>query len=99
MEVMVNGDVVLCCDDAERYRVYGNVFESSIEEIWNGPLLEEHKVIYSRQFLAEKQDLICTGCSRAVYGREPLASHTPLKPLGGLSEVLKQTLRGNATHL
>ena len=33
LEVMVNGDVTLCCNDAEGRRVFGNVFEKPIDEI------------------------------------------------------------------
>ena len=67
MEVMVNGNVVLCDDDAEGRRVFGNIFEQSIDEIWNGPLKKEHLAIFASQFSTEKSNLLCTNCSRAVY--------------------------------
>ena len=53
MEVMVNGDVVLC-DDADGRKIFGNVFEEGIEKIWNGKLFEEHKLIYNKNFLRKK---------------------------------------------
>jgi cyclic pyranopterin phosphate synthase len=32
--ITVNGDVLLCCDDAERTQVMGNIARQQIEEIW-----------------------------------------------------------------
>lgn len=67
LEVMVNGDVVLCCDDSVGQVVFGNVFIDSLEEIWNGKLLEYTKLIYSKNYTQEKNNLICSTCSRAVF--------------------------------
>lgn len=36
--IMFNGDLVLCCVDYSRRQVLGNVSESSISEVWNGPV-------------------------------------------------------------
>ena len=33
MEIMVDGNVVLCCDDAYANETYGNIFKSSIENL------------------------------------------------------------------
>ncbi len=33
--VQINGDVILCCHDYDRKTLYGNLFEQSVEEIWN----------------------------------------------------------------
>lgn len=33
--ILFNGDMVLCCTDYSRKVVLGNVFETSIEEVWN----------------------------------------------------------------
>ena len=57
LEVMVNGNVVLCDDDAEGRRVFGNVFKESIESIWNGPLLEEHSKIFATKYSGDKRIL------------------------------------------
>lgn len=67
LEVMVNGDVVLCDDDAEGRKVFGNVFAQSIDEIWSGKLKTEHENIFSPQFVPAKKNLVCINCSRATY--------------------------------
>ena len=69
MEVMVNGDVVLCDDDADGRKIFGNVFEEGIEKIWNGKLFEEHKLIYNKNFSEEKNKMICNSCTRATSYR------------------------------
>ena len=68
MEVMVDGDVVLCCDEADRNKVLGNVFQDGMAEIWNGPLKHEHALIFDATFSEEKNGLICSTCSRASWG-------------------------------
>lgn len=67
MEVMVDGSVVLCCDDAEKHKVFGNVFRESIASIWNGALRQEHLQILAQEFSEEKCSLICSSCTRAVW--------------------------------
>ena len=69
LEVMVNGDIVLCCDDAERNKVFGNVFTQSISEIWNGTLKSEREIIFSKSFNTKKNELICSTCSRAEWSK------------------------------
>ena len=39
MEIMCDGSVVLCDDDAVGRKKFGNVFEEGIEKIWNNQLL------------------------------------------------------------
>jgi hypothetical protein len=58
---MVDGSVVLCDDDAEGKKTFGNVFLEGIEKIWNGSLLEYHKKIYERNYSEDKTNLICNG--------------------------------------
>lgn len=67
MEVMVDGSVVLCCDDAEKHKVFGNVFKHGIEAIWNNSLRTEHLAILSQKFSKKKCSLICSSCTRAVW--------------------------------
>jgi radical SAM protein with 4Fe4S-binding SPASM domain len=31
-----NGDVVPCCRDTNGHNVFGNIFEKTLKEIWNG---------------------------------------------------------------
>ena len=56
MEVLVDGQTVLCCDDAEGKTNYGNVFEIGIEKAWNN-LQKEHSIINDRLYRSEKKDL------------------------------------------
>ena len=67
MEIMVDGSVVLCCDDAEKHKAFGNVFKHGIEAIWNGPLRQEHLTILNSKFSESKCGLICSSCTRAVW--------------------------------
>lgn len=67
MEVMCDGEVVLCCDDAEKTKTYGNVFSEGIDAIWNGSLLEEHSLLFRSSYGIDKDELICTTCSRAQW--------------------------------
>jgi MoaA/NifB/PqqE/SkfB family radical SAM enzyme len=67
MEVMVDGDVVLCCDDAEKNKVFGNAFEDGLERIWTTSLRKEHQLIMEKKFSIEKESLICNTCSRAKW--------------------------------
>ncbi len=64
--VTVGGDVLLCCDDARREYVMGNILHQSIGEIWNSP-----KFIYFRRELRngrrDRGARICRGCSNQEY--------------------------------
>ena len=66
MEIRVNGDVVLCCDDADGKTHYGNVFEDGLLECWQR-VQREHDVIYSKKYTDAKQQLICNTCSRGAF--------------------------------
>jgi sulfatase maturation enzyme AslB (radical SAM superfamily) len=66
MEVLVNGQVLLCCDDADGKTNYGNVFEIGIENAWKN-LQKEHTLIYDKKFSDAKKDLICNTCSRGRF--------------------------------
>jgi predicted SAM-dependent methyltransferase len=48
--VQINGDVILCCHDYNKSTFYGNLFEQSVEEIWNSPKyrLDRWKIISKR---------------------------------------------------
>lgn len=67
LEVMTDGSVVLCCDDAEKHKVFGNVFTDGIEAVWNQMMRQEHQLIMDPEFSEKKCDLICSSCSRAVW--------------------------------
>ena len=66
MEILVSGQVVLCCDDASGKTNYGNVFELGIEQTWKN-LQKEHEIIYNTKYSNEKKNLICNTCSRGKF--------------------------------
>lgn len=66
MEILVDGQAVLCCDDADGKTNYGNVFESGIEKVWNN-LQKEHDTIFASKYSDDKKDLICNTCSRGKF--------------------------------
>ena len=66
MEILVDGQAVLCCDDAEGKTNYGNVFELGIEKVWQN-LQKEHSIIYDKEYSDSKKNLICNTCSRGKF--------------------------------
>jgi len=66
MEILVDGQAVLCCDDAEGKTNYGNVFDLGIEKVWHN-LQKEHKIIYDKEYSDSKKNLICNTCSRGKF--------------------------------
>ena len=66
MEILVDGQTVLCCDDAEGKTNYGNVFEIGIEKAWQN-LQKEHAIIYAKEYAENKKNLICNTCSRGKF--------------------------------
>lgn len=57
--IVWNGDMILCCADWHRSTVFGNVWESSIAEIWKSPKYTEHR---RRMLSGDVQGLLCQGC-------------------------------------
>lgn len=57
--IVWNGDMILCCADWHRSTGFGNVWESSIEEIWNSPEYTEHR---RRMLSGDVQGLLCQDC-------------------------------------
>ena len=66
MEILVNGQTVLCCDDADGKTNYGNVFDIGIEQAWKN-LQKEHRIIYDKKYTQNKKNLICNTCSRGKF--------------------------------
>ena len=59
--ILVNGDVILCCNDYNCSIIIGNVKESSIKEIWNGFKYQNiRKIQYNKQF---DKIPMCRDCS------------------------------------
>ncbi|MEK7284221.1 MAG: SPASM domain-containing protein, partial [Acidobacteriota bacterium] len=58
--ILFNGDMVLCCVDYSREQVLGNIMNSSIHDVWNGPVAQEIR----RRYLAHEFDglPLCGNC-------------------------------------
>lgn len=92
IEVMVDGSVVLCDDDAEGKHIFGNVFLEGIEKIWNGSLLQYHRKIYNKNNSIDKKNLICNSCSRAEYNKRKngiLETFAEVGRISLLSKIVK----------
>ena len=64
-----NGDVFLCPQDWQRRQTMGNIMQTEIFDIWNGPILSK----YRRRLLSGKRDLNpCNQCNAdgMVYGEK-----------------------------
>jgi radical SAM protein with 4Fe4S-binding SPASM domain len=74
--IQVNGDVVPCCRDPLGKYVMGNVFETPLSEIWNGP---KYRAFRERILTDQANVDMCQGCSgyddpgRYDFGLEDLA--------------------------
>lgn len=62
----IEGDVLLCCDDANREHVFGNIMQTSLEEIWFSPRFVSVRNILSAGKRAEGP-AICRGCNNREY--------------------------------
>ena len=94
MEIMCDGSVLLCDDDAIGRKKFGNVFEEGIEKIWNNSLLEEHKLIFNKKFSSNKNDLICKSCSRANWKDRKSGLINSMREVG-LKSSLKNIIQNN----
>lgn len=76
--VTVDGDVLLCCDDAERRHVMGNIGSQDLEEIWFSP-----HFVRLRRLLQEgnrwKASDICRQCNNQEYFGPGENDHKHLK--------------------
>ena len=59
--IHVNGDAALCCMDTETKHLLGNVWQESIEAIWNGPKMAEVRKLHLENRRHEIK--ICDGCT------------------------------------
>jgi GTP 3',8-cyclase len=64
--ITINGDVLLCCDDAKREHVMGNITRQSLDEIWLSP-----HFVHIRKLLrtGNRRDAskICRQCNNLEY--------------------------------
>ena len=64
-----NGDIFLCPQDWQRRQTMGNIMQTSLFEIWNGPILSK----YRRQLIKGQRNLSpCNKCNAdgMVYGEK-----------------------------
>jgi hypothetical protein len=66
LEVLVDGQAVLCCDDATGQTDFGNVFDIGIGGVWKN-VSQYHKLIYDAVYSDEKKNMMCNTCSRAKF--------------------------------
>ena len=60
IHINANGDTFICCNDFDFDTIFGNVFNSSLREIWYSS---------SRQdAIADSYSKMCTKCSAAIWG-------------------------------
>lgn len=66
MNILFNGDVIICCHDWARTTVIGNIRDSSLREVWNSPKANEIR----RLIRKKRYDQIgaCKKCS--LVGRQ-----------------------------
>ena len=64
MTVTWDGDVVPCCYDYNKKFVLGNIREQSLEEIWNGPMMQALRQEFNSNHVT---NALCKNCS-ALYG-------------------------------
>jgi len=62
----VDGDVLLCCDDAERGHVMGNIAVQDLEEIWFSPRFVSLRRLLQEGNRREASD-ICRRCNNREY--------------------------------
>jgi radical SAM protein with 4Fe4S-binding SPASM domain len=64
INILYNGDVILCCHDWNRTTVLGNLKNSSIKEIWNSPRTNEIRKLILKKKYSEIE--CCRNCSLAT---------------------------------
>ena len=64
--VTVTGDILLCCDDAERSHVMGNIIDQSLEEIWFSDKMLNIRELLRKGKRSEAAS-ICRHCDDTEY--------------------------------
>jgi radical SAM protein with 4Fe4S-binding SPASM domain len=80
LSVASTGDVVACSRDLRRQTVLGNLLEQPLEQIWNGPAMQEMR----ENLLAQRPDAngACAGCDMP-YGGEKFTAANIYRTLRG----------------
>lgn len=68
--VHVNGDLTTCCLDEGMLNRLGNVLETPLAELWNGPLLHSWRVAQAEGRFAESGPY-CNRCNWQSAGAQP----------------------------
>ena len=66
LEVLVDGQAVLCCDDATGQTDFGNVFDIGVSGVWKN-VSHYHQLIYDTTYNDKKKNMMCNTCSRAKF--------------------------------
>lgn len=77
MSVRVTGDVVLCCHDLLGESVVGNIWKSTLAEIWNGPAYRELR----RHMLARNPQGVHEVCRRCFVFTGERIERSPLSEM------------------
>lgn len=64
--ITVDGDVLLCCDDAERQHVMGNLVHQDLEEVWLSPRFVKLRKMLQAGNRQEASE-ICRQCNNVEY--------------------------------
>jgi MoaA/NifB/PqqE/SkfB family radical SAM enzyme len=66
MNIHYDGNVSICCRDTMQGVVVGNVFESTLPEVWNGPAMMKMRELMAKGLY--ERIPICTHCDRIWTG-------------------------------
>jgi 2-deoxy-scyllo-inosamine dehydrogenase (SAM-dependent) len=79
--VTVEGDVLLCYEDAQREHVFGNIMESPLEAIW-----ADERLVRIRELLAagrrSQAGAMCAACSNRAHVRPGQSVTEAWQPAG-----------------
>lgn len=64
MAILVNGDVILCCQDWSKTLVLGNVFEQSVSDVWNSGIYS--KIRENAFFNNRLPSQPCSSCNHKI---------------------------------
>lgn len=78
IEVLNNGDIIMCCFDFNANMVLGNLKEQSLEEIYSGELFKKLHTTHSDGTCATS-DLICNGCDQLHVDEDVIIHNNRVK--------------------
>jgi MoaA/NifB/PqqE/SkfB family radical SAM enzyme len=94
LNVLTDGTVILCCNDWEHHETFGNVGESTIAEVWNGPALTRirHAALDGR---IRDASSACRGCDYPMRS----AVRMQLEKLGSTDTSVMETTLDVVDHV